>query len=194
MSDDCRSPPTVDSDTLLSRSSIRILFVGSHVTMIAVVGDGNKAFNVVCIYSQANAGLNVISYHHPNNHLHMTPSTTQSTQQIKTKCTTCTNKSCRSLNRKTAPLSFTPKPAMASMAAVRCTSSLQTLRTTALHWDLRHTDAVWPASLPRQRRPSESSPLGNDLPASFAKHTQWDVSQCSSKPTTFPERRTISDD
>jgi hypothetical protein len=164
--------------------------LASHVTATAVVSDGNNAFVVIHIYVQDHAGPNVIPYHQPNHRLHMNPSTTHPTPQIKTKCATCTNESCKSFTRKTIP---TIKPPMASIAAaVRC-SSLQTLRTTALNQNLRHTDAVWPASLPRQRRPSKSSPLGNESPACSAKHTQSEECQDTSKPTTFLARRTISD-
>jgi len=167
------------------------------VTRTAVVNDGNNASNIVRIYSQGHVGPNVISYHHPNHYLHMKSPTTHPTPQIKTKCTTCTNKSCKSLNLKptptTRPPNSTPKPPMASIAAaVRC-SSLQTLRTTVLNQNLRHTDAVWPASLPRQRRPSKSSPLGNESPAYSAKHIPSEECQGTSKLTTFLARRTISD-
>lgn len=150
------------------------------MTLTAVAIDGNDAFVVgfgsyISLSPYMSGQLSL--YHHPNNHLHMTPSTTQSPPQSKTKCTTCPNKTCKSLARKPTPLNSKPKPAMASMAAVRCPSSIQTLRTTALHWNLRRTDAVWPASLPWQKRPSESSPLGNESPACFAKHTPLDVCQ-----------------
>jgi hypothetical protein len=166
------------------------------VTTTAVVSDGNNASVVVRIYFQSHASPNVISYHHPSHHPYMNPlPTNKSNPQIKTKCTTCTNKSCKSLNRKPAatvskPLSFTPRMA-AITAAVCCSSSL---RSTALNRSLRHTDAVWPASLPqRQKRPSKSSPLGNESPACSAKHTLSDEYQDISKPMSSLARRTISD-
>lgn len=164
--------------------------------MLAVVAGGNNS-SLACsyIYLPCPVVLSYISSYHPNNHLHMTPSTSDApAPTIKTKCSSCKNQSCKSLNRKTPAPTFTTKPAMATMAAVRRPSyPVLTLRTTALTWDPRHTDAVWPNSPPRQRHPSESSPLGNESPAFSAKHTPSDECPDTSRHTTFPAQPTTSD-